>query len=61
MPTHTLFTAFAIAQARFPAAVKIPAKLERRPTDDTTLLNALRNCATDRDQIIQRRIGALDE
>ena len=47
MQTHTLFTAFAIAQARFPAAVKIPAKLERRPTDDTTLLNALRTAPDD--------------
>ena len=61
MPTHTLFTAFAIAQARFPAAGNVPAKSEPRPTDDMTLLNALRNYVTDRDQIIQRRIGALDE
>ena len=61
MPTHTLFTAFAIAQARIPCAGNVPAKSEPRPADGMTLLNALRNCATDRDQIIQRRIGAFDE
>lgn len=61
MPTHTLFTAFAIAQARIPCAGSVPAKSGPRPADDTTFLNALRNCATDRDQIIQRRIGALDQ
>ena len=62
MPTQTLFTAFAIAQARFPSTAKVvPAQLEPRPADESTLLNALRNCATDRDQIIQRRIGALDK
>jgi hypothetical protein len=61
MPTHTLFTAFAIAQARIPSAGNVPAKSEPRPANDSILLNALRNCATDRDQIIQRRIGALDE
>jgi hypothetical protein len=40
-----------------------PARLRNETliTDDSTLLNALRNSATDRDQIIQRRIGALDE
>ena len=56
MKTQTLFTAFAIAQrnARLQPA---PVRLEPVPADDTTLLSALRNSATDRDQIIQRRIG----
>jgi hypothetical protein len=57
MKARTLFTALAIAQARTPDAAPVPARLKPSPTDDTTLLNALRNSATDRDQIIQRRIG----
>ena len=59
MKTQTLFTAFAIAQARSPGAKSAPARSGRGPADDTTLLNALRNSATDRDQIIQRRIGMI--
>ena len=58
MKTQTLFTAFAIAQTRSPAQ-PAPARFDPGPIDDTTLLNALRNSATDRDQIIQRRIGMI--
>jgi len=61
MKGQTLFTAFSIAQARTPDTTPVPAPFEPLPADDTTLLNALRNSATDRDQIIQRRIGMLTE
>ncbi len=61
MKTHTLFTAFAIAQTRSPGAPPAPARFDLVPVDDSTLLNALRNSATDRDQIIQRRIGMFAE
>ena len=61
MKTQTLFTAFAIAQTRTPDAPPAPARFDPGPTDDSTLLNALRNSATDRDQIIQRRIGMITE
>ena len=57
MKAQTLFTALAIAQARTPDPAPVPARFKPGPADDTTLLNALRNSATDRDQIIQRRIG----
>jgi uncharacterized membrane protein YgcG len=59
MKTRTLFSAFAAAQT---LAAGAPAAAPGSPTvvtDDTTLLNALRNRATDRDQIIQRRICLL--
>ena len=61
MKTQTLFTAFAIAQMRTPDAPPVPPRFDPGPTDDTTLINALRNSATDRDQIIQRRIGMITE
>jgi hypothetical protein len=61
MNTRTLFTAFAIAQARSRDPAPVPARFDRGPADDTTLLTALRNSATDRDQIIQRRIGMIAE
>ena len=61
MTTRTLFTAFAIAQTRTLEAPPAPARFSPAITDDTTLLNALRNSATDRDQIMQRRIGVLTE
>ncbi len=57
MATRTLFTAFSTAQT---LNAEVPVKTARRysgPTDDTTLLAALRNAATDRDQIMQRRLG----
>lgn len=59
MTTRTLFTAFALAQIRTPEAPPAPARFSPGITDDTTLLNALRNSATDRDQIIQRRLGLM--
>ncbi|MBI3527018.1 MAG: hypothetical protein HY067_03540 [Betaproteobacteria bacterium] len=59
MKTQTLFTAFAIAQTRTRDAAPVPARFGPGSTDDTTLLTALRNSATDRDQIIQRRIGMI--
>ena len=61
MKTCTLFTAFAAAQTRIAGALPARLRAETLVTDDSTLLNALRNSATDRDQIIQRRIGPLDE
>jgi hypothetical protein len=61
MKTQTLFTALAIAQARMSAIPAAPARFIPGPADDTTLLNALRNSATHRDQIIQRRIGMIAE
>ena len=65
MGTQTLFTAFAIAQARTPGIAAMPtptpARFEPGNADETTLITALRNCATDRDQIIQRRIGLYPE
>ena len=54
MKTCTLFNALADAQARVAGT---PAIRPLNVTDDTTLLAALRNSATDRDQIIQRRIN----
>ena len=57
MKTQTLFTVFAIAQGRALDAPPAAERLYPGPVDDTTLLKALRNSATDRDQIIQRRIG----
>ena len=61
MRAQTLFAAFVIAQARFFVAAPTPARFEPCPADDTTLLTALRNSATDRDQIVQRRIGMIAE
>jgi len=61
MKTQTLFDAFAIAQTRTPDAPPAPARFGPGPRDDVTLLNALRNSATDHDQIIQRRIGMFAE
>ena len=61
MKTQTLFTAFAIAQTRSPGALPAPVRFDPGPADDTTLLRALRNSATGRDQIIQRRIGMIAE
>ena len=61
MKAQTLFTVFAIAQTRIAALPPAPARTNPAPVDDTTLLTALRNSATDRDQIIQRRIGMISE
>ena len=57
MKTQTLFAAFAAAQGRKPASARAHPDL----TDDSTLLSALRNSATDRDQIIRRRITVFDD
>ncbi len=57
MKSRTLFSALAAAQSdKPPTAHQQPAI-----TDDSTLLVALRNCATDRDQILQRRLGLMDD
>jgi hypothetical protein len=57
MTTRNLFTAFTAAQAaRAPAKKTLPSV-----TDDTTLLNALRDSATDRDQIMRRRLDVFDD
>jgi hypothetical protein len=61
MKTQTLFTAFAIAQKRSPCASPAPTRFDPGPADETTLIKALRNSATGRDQIIQRRIGMIVE
>ena len=62
MKSRTLFTAFAIAQTRN-ADQPQPSPLPIVPgqVDDMTLLTALRNSATDRDQILQRRLGIYKE
>jgi len=57
MKSRTLFTAFTAAQTDGPPAKRVLPNV----TDDTTLLNALRNSATDRDQIIRRRITVFDD
>ena len=59
MRTATLFTAFAMAQTRNPDSPSVVSRLDPWPGDDTVFLKALRNSATDRDQIIQRRIGMI--
>jgi hypothetical protein len=59
MKAQTLFTALANAQARCPGAPAVAARFDPPPVDDTTLVTALRNSATDCDQIIQRRIGMI--
>ncbi len=53
MKTQNLATALAAALTRIPASV--PPKPEI--TADLLLVTALRNSATERDQIVQRRIG----
>lgn len=61
MKTQTLFTAFAIAQTRIADIPPAPVRFDPGLAQDSTLLKALRNSATDRDQIIQRRIGMITE
>jgi hypothetical protein len=56
MTTQTLVTALAKAQTRKADA---PPRAEIVVADDATLLSALRNCATERDQILQRRLGLI--
>ncbi|HEX7955036.1 MAG TPA: hypothetical protein VF523_18400 [Burkholderiales bacterium] len=59
MTTRNLFTAFTSAQTLAADVPVIPAQPNPGPADDATLLAALRNAATDRDQIIQRRLGLM--
>ncbi|MFL6579327.1 MAG: hypothetical protein ACJ8G2_01180 [Burkholderiales bacterium] len=65
MKTRTLFSALSDAQARVTATPAVPMALAAAvatvvaPGDDANLLAALRNSATDRDQIMQRRLGPL--
>ena len=57
MKARTLFTALIAAQADSrPASRAQPDRIV-----DTTLLRALRHSATDRDQIIQRRLTLFDD
>jgi len=64
MKTCTLFSALSDAQARLAATPVIPPKAVAAvaivvASDETNLLAALRNSATNRDQIMQRRIAPL--
>jgi hypothetical protein len=56
MASRTLFDAFAAAQATNRLAVRNVTQVT-----DETLLEALRNSVTDRDQIMQRRVRFLDD
>jgi hypothetical protein len=53
MKTKNLATALATALTRIPAAIQPEPEIAA----DLLLVTALRNSATNRDQIIQRRIG----
>ena len=57
MTARTLFTALTAAQADSRPASRAQPDL----IDDTTLLRALRHSATDRDQIMQRRVTLFDD
>lgn len=57
MTKQTLVTALAKAQTRTADTPPAPPLAAIAVADDATLLSALRNCATDRDQILQRRLG----
>ncbi len=59
MTTQTLVTALAKAQTRNADTPPAPPRAEMVVADDATLLSALRNCATERDQILQRRLGLI--
>jgi hypothetical protein len=59
MTTRNLFTAFTSAQSLAMDVPVVPVRPNPGPADDATLLAALRNAATDRDQIIQRRLGLM--
>jgi hypothetical protein len=64
MKTRTLFSALSDAQARTTGTPAVPMALAAVvatvvAADDANLLAALRNSATDRDQIMQRRLGPL--
>ncbi len=57
MKTQNLATALAAALTRIPAGTAVKPEVAA----DLLLLTALRNSATGRDQIIQRRIGIYPE
>ena len=57
MKARTLFSALTAAQAGAKPASRALPDL----TDESTLLSALRHSATDRDQIIQRRLTLFDD
>src|SRR3954454_8697957 len=64
MKIRTLFSALSDAQARMTGTPAVPVALAATvatvsAANDTTLLAALRNSATDRDQIMQRRVSPL--
>jgi hypothetical protein len=64
MKIRTLFSALSDAQARMTGTPAVPKALAATvatvaAADDTNLLAALRNSATDRDQIMQRRVSPL--
>ena len=63
MTTRNLLTALAAALASNPLPASPPAAIpdSKVPPDTDFLLNALRNSATGRDQIMQRRIGILPD
>lgn len=63
MTTRNLLTALAAALAANPSIASSPAPGPNitPPPDTDFLLNALRNSATGRDQIMQRRIGILPD
>lgn len=63
MTTRNLLTALAAALAANPLIASSPAPGPNitTPPDNDFLLNALRNSATGRDQIMQRRIGILPD
>jgi hypothetical protein len=56
MASRTLFDAFVAAQATNRLATRNATQI----TDDT-MLEALRNSVTDRDQIMQRRVRFIDD
>jgi hypothetical protein len=64
MPKLDLFTVFsaALESCRTPSArAPAPPPPAPAPMDDDFLLAALRNSTTARDQIMQRRLGALPD
>jgi len=56
MASRTLFDAFVAAQATNRLATRNPSLIT-----DETMLEALRNSVTDRDQIMQRRVRFIED
>lgn len=63
MTKRTLVTALVAALENSRQTIRTPdaSPKSSEPPNGDTLLNALRNSATGRDQIMQRRLGALSE